>query len=262
MIPRRFIQEWSKTVPWQEPRQIEQDLIINNALLKLYSHHELKKSLALRGGTALNKLFFEPPSRYSEDIDLVQVNGEPVGHTIDCIRTVMDLWLGKPSRSFSDGLVTLTYRAVSDDGFPIRLKIEINTREHVSILGFSDHSFNSKSSWASGSVTILTFQIEELLGTKLRALYQRRKGRDLYDLYMALTTIHNLDVEKIIYCFYSYMRLGDSKVSKSIFIQNIETKLRNKEFYGDMLPLLPYKHAALNLNLVYSYVHDKLFIKL
>ncbi|MBD0391997.1 nucleotidyl transferase AbiEii/AbiGii toxin family protein [Wolbachia endosymbiont of Pentalonia nigronervosa] len=262
MIPRRFIQEWSKVVPWQEPRQIEQDLIINSALLKLYNHSELKKSLALRGGTALNKLFFELQSRYSEDIDLVQVNAEPVGHTIDCIRTVMDLWLGKPNRSFSDGLVTLSYRVVSDDGFPIRLKIEINTREHVSILGFSDHLFSSKSSWVSGSVTILTFQIEELLGTKLRALYQRRKGRDLYDLYVALTTIHSLDIEKIIHCFYSYMRLNNTKVSKSTLIKNVEMKLKNKEFYGDMLPLLPHKHAALDLNLVYSYVHDKLFMKL
>jgi hypothetical protein len=31
MIPRSHIQEWSKIVPWQEPRQIEQDLIITKS---------------------------------------------------------------------------------------------------------------------------------------------------------------------------------------------------------------------------------------
>lgn len=34
-----------------------------------------------------------------------------------------------------------------------------------------------------------TFQIEEILATKLRALYARRKGRDLYDLWLALTEL-------------------------------------------------------------------------
>ncbi|MGH2469017.1 MAG: nucleotidyl transferase AbiEii/AbiGii toxin family protein [Chloroflexota bacterium] len=39
-----------------------------------------------------------------------------------------------------------------------------------------------KSPWFTGSADVPTFALEELLGTKLRALYQRRKGRDLFDL--------------------------------------------------------------------------------
>lgn len=93
MIPRSHIQEWSKTVPWQEPRQVEQDLIITNALLKLYTHPSLRFSLAFRGGTALNKLFFSPPTRYSEDIDLVQTTAEPIGSTMNSIRETLDTWL-------------------------------------------------------------------------------------------------------------------------------------------------------------------------
>lgn len=38
MIPRNFIQEWSKFVPWQEPRKIEKDLIITAALMKIYNN--------------------------------------------------------------------------------------------------------------------------------------------------------------------------------------------------------------------------------
>ena len=70
-------------------------------------------SLAFRGGTALNKLFFNPPTRYSEDIDPVQTIAEPIGLTLDTIREVLDTWLGEPKRSFSNGRVTLVYRVLS-----------------------------------------------------------------------------------------------------------------------------------------------------
>ena len=44
-----------------------------------------------------------------------------------------------------------------------------------------DHAVDSE--WFSGSGTIITYRLEELMATKLRALYQRRKGRDLFDLW-------------------------------------------------------------------------------
>jgi len=239
MIPKRFILEWTKFVPWQEPRQIEQDLIITNALLKIYAKPQLQQNLAFRGGTALNKLYFNPPSRYSEDIDLVQTNAEPIGETIDVLREVMDVWLGEPRRSFSAGGITLTYRTMSEDGFPIRLKLEINSREHFSVLGLSQHNFECLSSWATGNVGITTFPIEELLGTKMRALYQRRKGRDLYDLYIAMTTLKTLDIAKVLHCFREYMKFGDHKISRKLFIENMESKMQHPGFCGDMIPLLP-----------------------
>ena len=110
MIPRRYIQEWANFAPFQEPRQIEQDLIITNALVKIYNHPLLKASLAFRGGTALNKLFFKPASRYSEDIDLVQITAEPIGPILDALRSVMNPWIGIPKWSSSEGRVTLVYR--------------------------------------------------------------------------------------------------------------------------------------------------------
>lgn len=239
MIPRSHIQEWSKIAPWQEPRQIEQDLIITNALLKLFAHPHVRVSLAFHGGTALNKLFFNPPTRYSEDIDLVQTTAEPIGITIDAIREVLDTWLGEPKRSFSDGRVTLVYRVLSDEGFPLKLKVEINSREHFSVLGFQDYPLTCNSSWTSGTVMIRTFKIEELLGTKMRALYQRRKGRDLYDLYVAFRTLPNLDRQAILHCFAKYIAFEGSFISKTLFLENMSLKLQNKEFRDDIIPLLP-----------------------
>jgi len=37
--------------------------------------------------------------------------------------------------------VTLQYRFTSEDNLPMRLKVEINTREHFSLHGFQRHLF-------------------------------------------------------------------------------------------------------------------------
>lgn len=262
MIPRTYIIEWASVVPWAEPRQIEQDLIITKALLHIYEHPILKETLAFRGGTALNKLIFKQPSRYSEDIDLVQINTEPIGATIDLLQEVLNPWLGSPKRDASHGIVTLSYRVISDDEFPIKLKVEINTREHFSILGFQKVPFSSSSTWYSGQVKILTYKIEELLGTKLRALYQRRKGRDLYDLYMILTDFPHVNSNEIIHCFTKYMQHANQSVSQEDFLANIEKKLKNKEFLLDIQPLLPQRSKSFDPKDAYEHVKLKLLKKL
>lgn len=73
MIPQAYITAWRKKVPWQEDFQVEQDLVIERALMAIYSNEYLKERLAFRGGTALHKLYLSPAARYSEDIDLVQI---------------------------------------------------------------------------------------------------------------------------------------------------------------------------------------------
>lgn len=81
MIPNAYIQGWSATAPWPDPRQIEQDLIISRALCDLFNAPALKGAIAFRGGTAIHKLLFSKPLRYSEDIDLVQTRAEAIGAT-------------------------------------------------------------------------------------------------------------------------------------------------------------------------------------
>ena len=62
---------WRANAPWVEDAQVEQDLVISRALVEMFSHSLLARSLAFRGGTALYKLYLTPAARYSEDIDLV-----------------------------------------------------------------------------------------------------------------------------------------------------------------------------------------------
>lgn len=69
MIPRRYILEWKEFAPWPDDAQVEQDLVIERALVEIFSDEFLSEHLAFRGGTALHKLFLKPQVRYSEDID-------------------------------------------------------------------------------------------------------------------------------------------------------------------------------------------------
>ena len=206
MIPRDHITEWRKEAPWIENFQVEQDLIVSRALVDLFSHPALNSALAFRGGTALYKLHLKPPARYSEDIDLVQITAEPAGQMMEALREVLDPWLGKPQWKQTEGRVTFVYRFDSEDAPPIRLrlKIEINSREHFTIYGVQRVPFTVKSRWFAGSCHIHTYELDELLGTKMRALYQRKKGRDLFDLAVALKN-SSADAARIVAAFSEYM---------------------------------------------------------
>ena len=98
MIPKGHITAWRAYAPWAIDAQVEQDLVISRALVEMFCVPELVSRLLLRGGTALYKLYFTPAVRYSEDIDLLQVQPEPIGETIGYLRAVLDPWLGTPRR--------------------------------------------------------------------------------------------------------------------------------------------------------------------
>lgn len=243
MIPRDYITAWRAQAPWVQDFQVEQDLIISRALVAIFSHPLLAKGLAFRGGTALYKLYLKPAARYSEDIDLVQVNAEPAGPMMGALREVLDPWLGKPQWKQAEGRVTFYYRFDSEDAAPIRLrlKVEINSREHFSVYGFIKSPFAVDSRWFDGSSEIATYELDELLGTKLRALYQRKKARDLFDLALALDN-GAVDPARVIAAFSEYMDHGGHHVTRALFEQNIDAKLRDRQFTADIGPLLAPGH--------------------
>lgn len=77
---------------------------------------------------------------------------------------------------------------------PSKFKIEINTTEHFQVLPLRIEKLHLQSEWFMGEANVITYEIDELMATKLRALYQRRKRRDLFDLwYVANQSLINLD---------------------------------------------------------------------
>ena len=238
MIPRDHILEWRAQAPWPQDLQVEQDLIISRALVAIFANPVLHDALAFRGGTALYKLHL-PAARYSEDIDLVQTKAEPAKAMMDALHEVLNPWLGQPKTKQNEGRVTFVYRLQSEDmpPLPLRLKVETNTREHFSVYGFKEIPFSVRSRWFEGSCSIHTYALDELLGTKLRALYQRRQGRDLFDMAIA-TQSGKADPDRIVAAFQKYMEHEGHPITRAMFEENFIKKLDEPEFMADISPLL------------------------
>jgi predicted nucleotidyltransferase component of viral defense system len=240
VIPKADIVAWRQFAPWVTDAQVEQDLIINRALVSIFQSPFLSERLAFRGGTALHKLYFNIPRRYSEDIDLVQITPAPIGQVIDTLQELLNGFLGAPRRKQTEQSVILTYRMESE-GPPVvqmRLKVEINTREHFAVEGYQKQPFAVQSRWFQGHCEITTYVLEELLATKLRALYQRRKGRDLFDLWLGIAE-GKADADKIIQIFKRYMESEGQTVDSMRYEKNLQEKMRHPGFLSDLNPLLP-----------------------
>lgn len=240
MIAKPYIAKWQDHVPWKQFYQVEQDLVISRALIEIFSDCFLRENLAFRGGTALHKLYLNPAPRYSEDIDLVQIKAGPIGDIMKRLKEVVTFFEEPRKTKIGGHGAKALYRFTSEyEEIPLRLKLEINCKEHFNVLEWVDFPFEVESEWFSGKTEIKTYNINELLGTKLRALYQRSKGRDLFDLdYSRLNMELNLD--QIIGCFreYTSFSTGNRPPSKREFLLNIEEKEQNLEFTGDMEALL------------------------
>lgn len=152
LIPRAHVTAWRAKAPWPTDAQVEQDLVLCRALVELFCSPVVAEAVAFRGGTALHKLFFDPPGRYSEDIELVQADAGAIGPTLDAVRATLDPWLGEPKRSRGQGRVAMLYRfeTTSRPVQRMRLKVEISTREHFAVLGRGRRVFGVESPWFSG----------------------------------------------------------------------------------------------------------------
>ncbi|AGY58010.1 nucleotidyl transferase AbiEii/AbiGii toxin family protein [Gloeobacter kilaueensis] len=238
MIPAQNIIAWSGQAPWAEQRQVEQDLIISRALVALFGDSFLAQQLRFRGGTALNKLHLPKPLRYSEDIDLVRTTGGPIRPVLDHVHDVLDPWLGQPKFDQSPVAPKFRYVIEGEDKTPIRLKIEINTREREAYDPIQLRPFKVENPWFSGAADIPIFSDEELLATKLRALLQRKKGRDLIDLSHALAIFEALDVQKVVDLFGRYLMATETVISRAQAEQRMFEKLDERNFMADVRPLL------------------------
>ncbi len=119
----------------------------------------------------------------------------------------------------------------------LRLKVEINTREHSSLLGIRRFPFAVASEWHSAEALIDSFEPEELFGTKLRALLQRRSGRDLFDLDQGLQRLQ-LDPARLVACFAHYVAQEGRPIRRAMAEKRMLEKL-DRSLTEDIAPLLP-----------------------
>jgi predicted nucleotidyltransferase component of viral defense system len=241
VLPEAYITEWNADAPWPDPVQVEQDLILGRLLIEVANDELLGKALAFRGGTCLQKLHLPTPIRYSEDLDYVRTDKEPrLGPIFDTLRSIAtEIGLSEHRRKFPDAnsdMGTIWFDAEPTAGAGrIRIKIESNVAETRPSRSLVTRRFAVTSRWWSGEADILTHRLEDLLGTKLRALYQRRKGRDLFDLWIALTRL-GPDETQIVAALNHYM--GDAVFTYPQLRINLQAKLSDPVFIDDIAGLL------------------------
>lgn len=254
MILQSYITQWQAHAPWPYLDQVEHDLVLSRAICELYKAPVVASNLIFRGGTALHKLFFDRPGRFSEDLDFVQREAQPIGDTITAVRSCLDHWLGQPKWKQGESRFTLYYRFETETE-PVtqrKLKVEINTREHFNILPLKSVNFSVSSDWYKGCVGVSCYELEELLATKLRALYQRSKGRDLFDVWYACQKFPSLNLDKVVDVFANYMDRNQISITAKQYLENLQKKKTSQVFNDDI-------HLLLSPDVVDSYTQSEAY---
>jgi predicted nucleotidyltransferase component of viral defense system len=253
-ITRQDILAHQAIVPWGAQYQVEQDLLLCRAMVALFDDKFLSSQIAMRGGTLLHKVHLAPPARYSEDIDLVVVGARPADHIRRAIRRVLTDVLGAPKTSVWDTLVlairntvkpsrvlrmTYSARSIIEPNRTLEIVIEANVTERKPHLAVVEMPFSFPFRDKAVQTHIKGFDIHEMLGTKMRAMFQRTRGRDLFDLYWALTKSPlPVDPTAIIASFEHYLKQEGTKAGRADFIGILDDHLKDRGFCSDMQPLL------------------------
>jgi predicted nucleotidyltransferase component of viral defense system len=254
VIPAAFITEWANTVAWPTVEQVEQDLILSRLIIEIANDNYLGEELVFRGGTCLHKLRLDPALRYSEDLDYVRRSAGSISEIIDAIRTIANrLGMSVSTRIATNPKIRLRAPFESGSG-TMSVKIEVNTYERSPAMGLERVAYSVNNQWYRGGADVQTFTVAELVATKIRALYQRSKGRDLFDLWLALT---NLDVppSDIVECFASYR---PHNYTSALAEQNLRSKLTNINFRHDLDQLVTSWPADYDIDTAAEFVIDQL----
>lgn len=253
-ITRQDILAHQDVVPWAARHQVEQDLLLCRAMVALFDDEFLRSQIAMRGGTLLHKVHLEPAARYSEDIDLVAVGTRPAEHIRRAIRRVLGDVLGAPKTSVWDSLrlavrntvkpsrvlrMTYSARSLIEPAWVLEIVVEANVTERKPHRNVVEMPFSFPFRGNPARTRIRGFDIHEMLGTKMRALFQRKRGRDLFDLYWALTKSPvPVDPAAIIDSFQHYMKQEGAKAKRAEFMGILEEHLGDRGFCSDMQSLL------------------------
>jgi predicted nucleotidyltransferase component of viral defense system len=200
MISKREILDTASRVGLN-PSVVEKDYALGWALAGIFAHPELAESWVFKGGTCLKKCFFET-YRFSEDLDFTLLDPAHIDETfLKRVFGEISAWIyertglefpadrqdfemlmnprGNPSCQGK-----LSYRgpvSSSTGGLP-RVKLDLTADERIVLAPVQVPIFHPYSDAPEGGITVLSYAYEEAFGEKVRALAERTRPRDLYDV--------------------------------------------------------------------------------
>jgi hypothetical protein len=243
VIPDAYVTQWATGAPWPTRTQVEQDLLLSRLICEIANHPYLGEELIFRGGTCFHKLHMSPARRYSEDLDYVRSSP---GGIAEFTRATTELGesLGFTVRTKISTNPKVYLIAESVEGLRMRIKVEVNTRERSPLDPVAHLPYQVSSPWWSGAAAVRTFSARELVATKIRALFERDKGRDLFDMWLALTEL-GLTGDDLLAAFGPY---HSPSITARSAVANLRRKLTTSTFREDLDPFVTTPPAGYDID--------------
>ncbi len=257
-ITEGILRNWGDLTGIDNLTLAEHDYRISYLLNDIYSNDFLKDSLLLKGGTAINKLHLKDLSRFSVDLDFNQIGSKnEVLRNVKQIREIL-IQIAKEQdqsykitfdRRYEQTTIHIRYNSVTGHQPVQPIKIEVSHVERFPILKAEKKELTLHD--LETSTSIGTYRIEELLATKLRALYDRVKGRDLYDLASSYRLVNDKIVLRKMFLYYFYR---DRKVFEpKIFFEKVSSSNYEDDVKGFIRPDIKFNLEAAKMEVVKNY---------
>jgi predicted nucleotidyltransferase component of viral defense system len=215
-------------------------------ILKYFGENPLLlKSLALKGGTAINLMVFDLP-RLSVDIDLdfaIPCNREEMLAMRREINREILTYMSTQGYTLSPGTKNphsldswvFYYRNVVNNKDNIKIEVNYSLRNHIFPLVMRSTSVNFLP-----QVKIQVLTSVELFGSKIKALIERSATRDLYDVHemLIMKIFDKQDFEMLHKTVLFYLAVGGSKKLEENYSFESIKKLKYSQIKSSLLPVL------------------------
>ncbi|MFH1471938.1 MAG: nucleotidyl transferase AbiEii/AbiGii toxin family protein [Nanoarchaeota archaeon] len=226
---------------------LEKVFRLSDLLYMIYENEFLGRRLAIKGGTAINFIYFKMP-RLSVDIDFNFVsdgNREDMLKARENINKILTKILRMEGYEIEKvqpyALLQYNLKYINTAGNADRIKIEINFMERVPVFEIIEKKIMILE---KPEFKVRTYMLEELFATKLRALFMRAAARDLFDVYMLLESGLEFDKTMLKKCFIFYFCLADD--FRKISTERI-SKIDQNDIKKFLLPLME-KGTKIDIN--------------
>lgn len=219
---------------------LEKAYRLEQLLKEINRHSELREGLVLKGGTAINFLYFRYP-RLSVDLDFNFIAGiekeekDKESPKIEkALRTIFkfERYECESISEYGSNKYFLSY--INSSGNIDRIKVEINFLQRLTLLGAEQRNFLSP--FNESDLVVNALKGPELFAGKMLALMDRLAPRDLYDIYILLREKIKLNkvLLKKIFIFFGCLARKDFRQ----YHPNDIERITEKDIKRKLLPLL------------------------
>ena len=236
---KEYFERFSKETNFHRDT-LEKAYRLEQLLKEINRHPELREGLALKGGTAINFLYFRYP-RLSVDLDFNFIAGiekeekdKESPKINEALRTIFKFEKYECENISDYGLNQYYLKYINSSGNIDRIKVEINLLQRLTLLGAEKKNFMSP--FNESDLMVNTLKGPELFAGKILALIDRLTPRDLYDIYILLREKVKLNkvLLKKIFIFFGCLSRSDFRE----YHPNDIERIAERDIKRKLLPLL------------------------